>query len=204
MVTNTTAVLQRENARLQDENQALQKELRELREFVEILNNLAVSAQDITTNEALLPLLKDVFTRSLSLLNAPEGSLLLLDDETHELKFVLVQGAIAEGLLGYRIPADEGIAGWVIQNAKPALVRDVRRDWRFSDTIDDAFKFRTQSIAAAPLIGNGRVLGVLEALNQPVDEPFSEMDLTLLALTCRFAGEVLANIENAAPESETH
>lgn len=204
MVTNTTAVLQRENARLQDENHALQKELRELREFVEILNTLAVSAQGITSNEALLPLLKDVFTRSLNLLNAPEGSLLLLDDETHELKFILVQGAIAEGLLGYRIPADEGIAGWVIQNAKPALVRDVRRDWRFSNTIDDAFKFRTQSLAAAPLIGNGRVLGVLEALNQPVDEPFSEMDLTLLALACHFAGEVLANIERAAPETETN
>lgn len=204
MVTNTTAVLQRENARLQDENHALQKELRELREFVEILNTLAVSAQGITSNEALFPLLKDVFTRSLNLLNAPEGSLLLLDDETHELKFILVQGAIAEGLLGYRIPADEGVAGWVIQNAKPALVRDVRRDWRFSNTIDDAFKFRTQSLAAAPLIGNGRVLGVLEALNQPVDEPFSEMDLTLLALACRFAGEVLANIERAAPETETN
>lgn len=201
MVTNTIGVLQRENARLQDENQALHEELHELREFVEILNNLAVSAQGISTNEALLPLLKDVFIRSLKLLNAPEGSLLLLDDETHELKFVLVQGVIAEGLLGYRIPADEGIAGWVIQNAKPALVRDVRRDWRFSDTIDDAFKFRTQSLVAAPLIGNGRVLGVLEALNQPTDEPFSEMDLTLLALACRFAGEVLANTERAIPEA---
>jgi GAF domain-containing protein len=196
------AVLQQENTKLQKENHALRDELRELREFVDILNTLAVSAQGITSNEALMPLLRDVFTRCLKLLNAPEGSLLLLDDETHELKFVLVQGAIAERLLGYRIPADEGIAGWVIQNAKPTLVRDVRRDWRFSENIDDAFKFRTQSIAAAPLIGNGRVLGVLEALNQPVDEPFSDMDLTLLALACRFAGDVLATIEQAVPETD--
>ncbi|MGQ9888533.1 MAG: hypothetical protein ACUVSX_08600 [Aggregatilineales bacterium] len=37
MVTNTLAVLQRENARLQAENQALTAELRQLREFVDIL-----------------------------------------------------------------------------------------------------------------------------------------------------------------------
>lgn len=201
MVTNTIAVMQRENARLHDENQQLQEELRELREFVAMLEAMAVSPQTVVDDTALLPLLQDIFRRALRLLNAPEGSLLLLDDETHELKFVLVQSEIAERLRDYRIPADEGIAGWVIQNARAALVRDVRRDWRFSENIDEAFKFRTQSIAAAPLIGDGRVLGVLEALNQPSDEPFSETDLTLLSLVCRFAGEMLANIERAAPRT---
>jgi GAF domain-containing protein len=180
---------------LQEENRQLVEELNELRAFVEMLNALTVRAQDIRSDEELMPLLQEIFTRALKLLNAPEGSLLLLDDETHELKFVLVQGTVAERLRDYRIPADEGIAGWVIQNVKPTLVRDVRRDWRFSENIDESFRFRTQSIAAAPLVGEGRVFGVLEALNQPNDEPFSEMDLTLLSLACRFAGEMLANLE---------
>lgn len=199
MSTRPFDIVQRENARLQDENRKLQEELGELRTFVEMLNVVATRAQEIRSDEELMPLLHEIFTRALNLLNAPEGSLLLLDDETHELKFMLVQGSVAERLLGYRIPADEGIAGWVIQNVQATLVRDARRDWRFSDTIDENFRFRTQSIAAAPLIGEGRVFGVVEALNQPNDEPFSDMDLTLLSLACRFAGEMLANIERMQP-----
>jgi GAF domain-containing protein len=197
MVTNTTAVLQRENARLQSETQALQKELTELRNFVEILNGLASASANMTGDDALFPLLHHAFQSAMDLLNAPEGSLLLLDEETNELKFVLVKGALAEHLLNYRIPADEGIAGWVIQHRSPALVRDVRHDSRFSHTIDDEFKFRTQSIAAVPVIGAGRILGVMEALNQPVDEPFSELDLTLLNLICRFMGELLVDIDSS-------
>lgn len=197
MVTNTLGVLQRENARLQEENHALHHEVRQLRDFVDILAEMASAEEALTADDTLLPALQRMFDRLLDLLHAPEGSLLLLDDEKNELKFVLVRGAIAERLYGYRIPADEGIAGWVIQHGSPALVRDVRRDSRFSTNIDDAFKFRTQSIAAAPLAGGGRILGVLEALNQPVDEPFSEGDVRLLGLACRFAGELLGSAERA-------
>jgi GAF domain-containing protein len=203
MVTNTMTVLQRENARLRADNDALSAELRQLREFVDILVEMAAAEEALTVDATLLPALQRVFDRLLDLLRAPEGSLLLLDDETGELQFVLVRGGLAEHLRGYRIPATEGIAGWVISNAAPALVRDVRRDSRFSDTIDDAFKFRTQSIAAAPLICAGRVLGVLEALNQPVDEPFSDTDVRLLGVACRFAGEALGNAERAQPADET-
>ncbi len=199
MVTNTLTVLQRENARLQAENEALTAELRQLREFVDILVEVAAAEEALTADSTLLPALQRMFDRLLDLLRAPEGSLLLLDEDAGELQFVLVRGSLAEHLRGYRIPANEGIAGWVISHAAPALVRDVRRDARFSETIDDAFKFRTQSIAAAPLVGGGRVLGVLEALNQPVDEPFSDMDVTLLGLACRFAGEALVNAERAQP-----
>ena len=202
MVTNTLGVLQRENARLQSDNQMLMQELAQLRGFIDILNMLAAEAEEIKNDEKLLPVLRTVFNMAMDLLKAPEGSLLLLDEETNELKFVLVKGTLAERLLDYRIPADEGIAGWVIQNRQPALVRDVRHDSRFLDTIDEQFKFRTQSIAAVPVAGNGRVFGVMEALNQPADEPFSDTDLSLLHLTCCYLGEILSNIEQNQPGRE--
>ncbi|MBN8618370.1 MAG: GAF domain-containing protein [Anaerolineae bacterium] len=200
MVMNPVAIMQRENARLQDENERLKAEVRNLRDFVQVLNDLSTASTTITSDEELLPLLERIFQKALGLLNAPDGSLLLLDDETNELVFMVVKGSLASNLNGYRIPADEGIAGWVIRQGEPALVRDVRRDPRFSQTIDDEFKFRTQSIAAAPLIGDGRILGVIEVLNQPGDAPFSESDLALLGLLCRFAGETLADIERRQPE----
>jgi GAF domain-containing protein len=201
MVTNPMGVLQRENARLKEENDALNKELQNLREFVEILNGLTTATREVTSDQELFKLLESIFKKALNLLNAPDGSLMLLDDETNELAFVLVQGTLAQNLIGYRIPANEGIAGWVIANAQPTLVRDARRDPRFSETIDEQFTFRTQSILAAPLVGDRRVYGVIEALNQPGDDPFEDTDMALLGLLCRFAGEALADIERAHPES---
>jgi len=187
--------LQSENARLKKENDELTAELRELREFVSILNDLTLRSAQITSDSELLPLLSDLFGRAMNLLDAPDGSLLLLDEDTGELVFVLVHGSLGADLKGYRISGVEGIAGWVVQNAQPALVRDVRRDLRFSELIDDAFKFRTQSILAAPLVGDQRVLGVIEALNQPGDQAFSDADAALLGLLCRVAGECLADIQ---------
>ena len=199
MVMNPVAVVQRENARLQVENEHLQTELNSLREFVQVLNDLAERAKVATNDEALMPMLEATFWKALGLLNAPDGSLLLLDEDTQELVFVLVRGALAGDLKGYRVSALEGVAGWVIKNQEATLVRDVRRDPRFSEAVDAAFKFRTQSIAAAPLIGDGKVYGLIEALNQPGDQPFSDSDLGLLRLLCRFAGEMLAEIERRQP-----
>jgi GAF domain-containing protein len=194
-------VVRRENARLQAENTQLQAENRALRDFVEILDDLSARAQNAVSDDDLLPLLESVFLKALSLINAPDGSLLLLDDESNELKFVLVKGSLAANLRGYRIPATSGVAGWVVEHRQATLVRDVRRDPRFSDNVDSAFKFRTLSIAAAPLMGAGKVFGLIEALNQPGDQPFSDFDLALLNLLCRFTGEMLADIERMQPQN---
>ncbi|MBC7812292.1 MAG: GAF domain-containing protein [Burkholderiales bacterium] len=197
MVTNPMTVMQRENVRLQEENQKLQQEVRSHREFIAVLTDLTGASSRMHTDAELMPLLRDIFSKALRLLNAPDGSLSLLDAENNELQFVLVAGALAEELVGYRLPANEGIAGWVVQHGEATLVHDARRDPRFSGSIDQRFRFQTQSIAAAPLIGDGRVLGVIEALNRPGGQPFSELDLALLRLMCHYAGEALANIERS-------
>jgi len=195
MATNHLAVVQSENTRLKDENQSLREELHSLREFVRALTDLTQKADHIDSDDELLPLLHVILQHALDLLSAPDGSLALIDEEKNELVFVIVLGALSSDLTGYRIPADEGIAGWVMKHREPTLVPDVRRDTRFFANIDEEFKFNTQSILAVPLIGEGKVFGVVEALNSPGDDPFSENDMSLLTLFCRFAGEALANIE---------
>jgi GAF domain-containing protein len=195
MVTNPMMVVQSENVRLKEENDALRREVHTLRDFVAIINDLSDRASSLKDDAELMPLLNDIFIKALKLLNAPDGSLALLDRDKNELVFVIVLGELSDELTGFRMPADEGIAGWVIENAQPTLVRDVRRDTRFFANVDEQFKFQTQSVLAAPLIGDGHVLGMIEALNQPGDQPFSELDMALLKLICRIAGEELANIE---------
>lgn len=202
MSINATAFIQQENARLKTENQELTEEIHALREFVKILAELREVSETIKTDSELAPFLRTVLTNAMKLVDAPDGSLILFDDEKNELEFLLVHGSVANDLVGHRIPADEGIAGWVITKRMPTLVRDVKRDPRFSHLVDDAFKFTTRSIAAAPIIGDQKLYGLIEALNQPGDEPFSEKDLSLLELVCWIAGEALANIETRNSESD--
>ncbi len=201
MVSNPTQVLQAEVNRLRAENDTLRSELYNLRAFVQALQALASAEEKYKSNENLLRLLSEIVQQTLDLLSAPDGSLMLLDPETGELEFVVVHGSARE-LVGRRLRPNEGIAGWVARQGKSCVVRDVRTDPRFSARMDEEVGFRTQSIAAAPLIGNGRVLGVVEVLNQPGDTPFTELDQALLTLLCRFAGEALANIEAASSAEE--
>jgi GAF domain-containing protein len=196
MVSNPTQVLQAEINRLRGENDTLQNELFNLRNFVTALQSLISAEEKYKTNEDLLRLLSQIVQQTLDLLSAPDGSLLLLDPDTGELEFVIVHGA-ARSLIGQRLKPKEGIAGWVASTGKACIVRDVRTDPRFSARMDESADFKTQSIAAAPLIGNGRVLGVVEVINQPGDTPFNDLDQALLILLCRFAGEALATIEEA-------
>jgi GAF domain-containing protein len=202
MVSNPTQVLQTELNRLRAESDSLRNELFTLRSFVQTLQSLAEAEEKYKTDADLQRVLSEIVRQTLDLLAAPDGSLMLLDTDTGELEFVIVQGSARDLLTGRRLQPGEGIAGWVAAQGKPRFVRDVRTDPRFSSRMDEETEFRTQSIAAAPLLGNGKVLGVMEVLNQSGDEPFDALDQTLLTLFCRFAGEVLANIEAAAKEED--
>lgn len=190
--------------RLKKENEEIKEELESLRKFVGSLDNLYNATDKFKDDSELFGFLRSTLNTAMKILNAPDGSLALLDEETQELVFVIVIGTLANELSNQRMKLDEGIAGWVVRNNKPTLVRDVRRDPRFYSGLDERFSFQTQSIAAAPLVGNRKVFGMVEVLNQPGAEPFSDTDMVLLKLFCRSAGEALAVIEqHPAKKTET-
>lgn len=202
MVSNPTNMLQTEIARLRAENDSLRNELFNLRTFVQALQTLSSAEEQYRTDSDLYRVLSEIVRQTLDLLSAPDGSLMLIDPATGEMEFVIVHGSARDALTGLRLKPGEGIAGWVAKHGRPCIVRDVRTDPRFSSRIDEETSFRTQSIAAAPLLGNDRVIGVVEVLNQPGDQPFDELDQALLTLFCRFAGEALANIEEIVDEDD--
>ena len=198
---STANLLQRENSRLQDDNRALKTEVVNLRDFVRALSDLYETADHFTDDSQLFPLLNRIFKQAMQICNAPDGSLSLFDEETGELVFIIVQGKLSEQMLNYRMPANEGIVGWVMENGEPALVRNVKTDARFSSRTDQTFMFNTQSILAVPLLGEGKGFGVVELLNQPGDIPFSDADLALVNLLCRAAGQVLAFVDRLPEQS---
>ena len=150
------------------------------------------AVDEIEKKTEIMPVLDRILYNALMVINAEAGSLLVTDDETQELVFMIAHGDVPrELLLGRRVPAGKGIAGWVVTQRKIAVVNNTAGDPRFYDEIDSGSGFRTLNLMAAPIIGNDQVLGVLEVLNKRGGALFSETDQTLMNLLCHFAGEVL-------------
>lgn len=190
--------LQNEVSRLKQENQELKDELTILRSSVRGLSAIQDLIQRMKPDTNLIQLLDDLLGSALAVLSSGDGSLLLLDDETEELVFVVVHGAARDRLTGYRLPPGRGIAGWVADQKEPAIVQDVQKDPRFYPQVDETFGFRTQTLACVPLLDGDRVLGVIEAINKIDHREFSPEDHLLLMVVAQLAAVAIHQAERFA------
>ena len=183
--------LQQECARLKDENELLVEELSSLRRYVRALQDFQNTVQDFTPEQDVLSLLDETMVYALDLVEADDGSLLLVDEETDELAFVLVHGVVRQELEGYRFDRELGIAGHVAETGEPVIVNDVRAMPDFLPEIDERFGFVTQSLVAVPLVAGGRVMGVIEVLNKRSEDGFTEDDASALFILATLAALAL-------------
>lgn len=183
--------LKREVARLKEENERLSEELSTLRQYVEAIQALAEAVDQLDPREEVMQLLDRILYNALALVNSRDGSLLAVDEDTTELVFVLTRGDTQRPLQGRRMPINKGIAGWVAYNLQPTIVNNPAVDDRFYAGLEGTPPLGTVSVLAAPIVGAGRLLGVLEIVNRQDGKPFNATDQALVMLLCRFAGQVL-------------
>jgi GAF domain-containing protein len=180
---------------LRQENSALEQEAEQLRQFMASMATLIDAVERPKGESEALTLLSQVLDNAIRAIGAQDGSLLVPDDETGELVFVLVQGESTKAnLIGRRLPAGRGIASWVAEHRRGTTVNNVPADERFYPELDVELDYRTSSLLAAPLLGGNRLLGVVEVVNKQNGKLFSTGNLTLLTLMCRFAGELLHSL----------
>lgn len=187
--------LQTEVSRLREENRDLKEELGILRSSVRGLASLQDLIQKLQPRANVLSLLDDLLAAALAVLDAQDGSLLLVDEDSGELVFAVVHGQARSRLTGYRMPRGQGIAGWVIESRKPHIVQDARRDPRFSPIVDQTFDFKTQSLACVPLLDGNRVLGVIEALNKASGREFTLEDHDLMVVVAQLVAFAILRAE---------
>lgn len=202
MSSTTLRFLQQENARMQEEINSLRQENIGLRRYIDSLKSLAWATHQITSEENLLVLIDQILDSAMDVLNAESGSLLLLDEETDELAFVLVHGDVEEELKGYRIKRDEGIAGWAATRQEALVVNNPRQDPRFYATVDETFDFFTRSILCVPMIARGKLIGVIELLNKKDHNEFNEADLSLLSILGHVAAIALEQLDSRLATEE--
>jgi GAF domain-containing protein len=133
------------------------------------------------------------------ILQVEAGSLLLIDEETDELEFVVTLQGDATRFSNIRLKPGQGIAGWVAEHGEALSIPDVREDPRFYTHVDEITNFETRSILCVPLKVKDQVIGVLEVINKRSKsrsgwQPFSKGDQELLMT---LASWVAVAVENA-------
>ena len=172
-----TAELQQKDKEIADLRQQLQEEVGTLNRLIQVTTQL-----NSTLN--LDELLQLIMQSAADLLHAETSSLMLVDEETHELTFEVATGEPGAEVVKYRVPPGQGIAGWVVENAQPLIIDDPSEDPRFYSQMDKSIGFETRNMLAVPLRVKDRVIGVVEVINKLDALGFSRKDLELaVALT---------------------
>lgn len=135
--------------------------LRSLNRLVEVslFLNSSLSTEEILTQ---------LMDASAEILHAESASVILMDQNTHELHFVAMPtgSAQAEQLVRIPVPLEGSIAGYIIKENKPIVLDDVSQDPRHYRNTDDQSGFRTRSLLGVPMRIKDRVVGALEAVNK--------------------------------------
>lgn len=159
-----------------------ERDLRELHLLYEISQSLAV-------NLDLASLLNDIKLRAPRVVGAERCSIFILDDTRGELVLEIPGEQRA-----FRMPADKGIAGWVVSHGVGQIVNDVEQDSRWYDAIGREADFVTRSILCVPMRLKDRTVGAMQLLNKVDGRGFNDQDMQLLTT---LAAQAAIAIENA-------
>ncbi|MFD4672446.1 GAF domain-containing protein [Lentzea sp. NPDC058450] len=150
-------------------------------------------------------LLQSIVEVARAIFGAAASSVFLLDDAAGELVFEAVAGEGQDFLVGTRIPANRGIAGWAVSSGQAMIVDDLRDNNTFARDIAESTQYVPNALMAAPLLADGQVLGVLQVLD-PAEQSRSDLgDLDLLALFANQAATALRVAKGCAqcgPETD--
>lgn len=178
-------------------------ELQTLRALHEVLADLLDASRERADESLLMGRLEKALAVTCAALNAQTGAVLVCEPD-RALVFVAVHGVDSQTLLWTRIERTLGVAGWVVQKGKPAIVNNAAMDGRFFAGVDSETGFRTRSLLASPILtGSGTLLGVVEVVNKKNGKLFSGTDLRSLGLVAHAVGLVLEPLAQSANGLDT-
>ena len=158
----------------------LLQDVSSLTKKIEELSTLNEVGKVLNSTLELQTILNLVMERVKEMMKVEAGSLLLWDESSKELVFEVALGPSSAQLKGVHLPPDQGIAGWVFQQAESVLIADVASDPRFYRKVDESTGFVTKSMICVPLKVKDKTMGVIQVINRIGDQPFSQTDVNLL------------------------
>jgi len=169
---------------------------RELEQRVKEVSVLMGIGRSVSSLLDLDQVLNRVTEAAVFVTGAEEGYLLLLDEETGELRLRAAQNLGEKQAQGFSLRVEDSIAGAVVSSGKPILL---------SGDGGQNFKVKTgylvKSLLNVPLKVRGRVIGVLGVDNQISGERFT---LTHLRRLSELADVAATAVENARHYTRLH
>lgn len=143
----------------------------------------------IHSEERLLQLIVDA---TVSLFAAEAASIALFERDPDRLEFRVAGGARGADVVGITVPPTEGIIGYVYSTGEAVALSDITADPRFDRDVAERTGYVPRTVAAVPLVSEGRIVGVLQALDKQSGETFSPRDMELLSAFAAQAGAAIA------------
>jgi two-component system, NtrC family, sensor histidine kinase KinB len=171
------------NARLYDESQ------RQAR----VMTALAESAAAINASLNLEEVLARILEQISRALQVEAVSLALINPTINELVFQASIGWLNDAK-GQTVTIGKGIAGWTALERQGVIIPDISRDPRYDPEIKKRTGLDVVAAACAPVRSQGKVIGIIEALN-PIKGRFENGALTVLDGIGSLAGSAIENAQ---------
>jgi transcriptional regulator with GAF, ATPase, and Fis domain len=163
-------------------------EVEQLRLRVQQLETLHELAAELLQLEDYDELLDAIVRRSLEILCADRGFLVLRRGE--ELDFAVVRNWSPSELEADREPVSRAIVLEVLRQGQPLLVRDALADSRFSDR-ESVMTLQIRSVLAAPLEVESALAGALYLETSSIEHLFGPQQLELFRQVLRLSSRAL-------------
>ncbi len=187
-------------ALLQEQNTKLHQEINEHKQTAALLQHrnrelfvLNEIGQMFSSSLELDQVLATALQEVQRLLDVVSTSVWLLIPETGELECQQIIGPGTEHLIHARLPAGQGISGWVAQHGESVLSANILNDPRHHNPAGGNDNSAVRSMVSVPLKIKGNVIGVLNLADPHVD-CFTEENLRFVE---PIASAAAIAIENA-------
>ncbi len=142
-------------------------------------------ANQIAASTELDPLLDQMLDLLIAVTKAEAGTLYLYEEAGNELIFKVVKGNEASRkLIGQRIGADQGVAGYALNQGEPLFINDVVHDPRWNRTIGELGDMHLRTMYCIPLLLHNRPIGVVQLFNLAREACENVDELAIVDLLC--------------------
>lgn len=182
--SNNTDNLERDNNRLEEENQSLRRAVDELA----ILNDLALAISGSLDSQKIM---RSIISKSIRALNAEQGDITLVAENQTNPMHTLVRSMISTSKQS-PLHLNQNLLGWMQINKKSLMINEPHNDSRFINVKWDQSIY---SLISAPLMARNRLIGVLTLYNKRGDgQPgFTDSDQRLLSIIAAQSAQIVEN-----------
>ncbi len=157
-----------------------------------VMTALAASAAAINASLRLEDVLQRILNETIQALEVETVALALVESNW-DLVFYAATGEHKDGIVGKRVHSGVGVIGWVAHEGEGVVIPVVRDDKRFVP--GELFAgFEIHAMVVAPIYAQGRVIGILQAIN-PISGAFDTDALLVLTGIGNLAGSTIQHAQ---------